>query len=145
MVDMIREILLKAEEGYPFGADDFFQQVTGSAILTAPFLFTQEVWRMAAATSLFQTSLSILVTLFLGHGILYVAKRDRDWDSERQFMGVTVRYISLMTVSFGTVLFLLSITAAEEVFAQNSLHLLKLVSMISVFSVIGAATADNLI
>lgn len=142
---MIRKIIDKAEKGYPFGADDFFQQFTGSTILTAPFLFTEEVWRMAAATSIIQALLSVLLTLFLGHGILYVAKQDRDWDEERQFLGVTVRYLSLMLVSFGTVMFLLSITAAEEVFADSLLHTLKLVSMISIFAVIGAATADNLI
>lgn len=142
---MIEKIIQKAERGYPFGADDFFQQVTGSAILTAPFLFTQEVWTMAAATSTVQALLSVIVTLFLGHGILYVAKRDRDWESERQFLGVTVRYISLMLVSFGTVMFLLSITAAEEVFSDSLMHTFKLLSMISIFSVIGAATADNLI
>jgi len=142
---VIGEIIEKAERGYPFGADDFFQQVTGSAILTAPFLFTEEVWIMAGAASTSQALISVLVTLFLGHGILYVAKRERDWGRERQLLGVTVRYLSLMMVSFGTVMFLLSITAAEEVFADSLLHTLKLVSMISIFSVIGAATADNLI
>ena len=145
MADMIKKLLAKAERGYPFGADDFFQQVTGSAILTAPFLFTEEVWRMASATSTVQATLSVLVTLFLGHGILYVAKRDRDWDKERKLFGVTLRYVSLMAVSFGTVLFLLGITAAEQVFADGLYHMFKLVSMISIFSVIGAATADNLV
>lgn len=142
---MIREMILKAEEGYPFGIDDIFQQVTGSAILTAPFLFTEEVWKVAAAASKWQTLLSVLFTLFLGHSVLYVSKRERDWDLERKVLGVTVRYISLMLVSFGTVAVLLTVTAAEKVFADSIFHMFKVVAMISIFSVIGAATADNLI
>ncbi|WEL23078.1 DUF2391 family protein [Candidatus Nanohalovita haloferacivicina] len=142
---MIKEMILKAEKGYPFGVDDFFQQVTGSAILTAPFLFTEEVWEVAAAASDVQALASVLVTLFLGNGILYVSKLERDWDSERKVFGVTLRYISLMLVSFGTVAFLLTITAAEHVFADSWYHMMKVVALISIFSVIGAATADNLI
>lgn len=142
---MIKKMIMKAEEGYPFGVDDFFQQVTGSTILTAPFLFTEEVWKVAAAASDVQALASVLVTLFLGHGILYVSKRERDLDSERKVLGVTLRYISLMLVSFGTVAFLLTITAAENVFADSIYHMMKVVALISIFSVIGAATADNLI
>lgn len=142
---MLRNIARKASEKYPFGPDDFFQQIIGSAILTAPFLFTEEVWTIAQNTNLVQAILSIAIALILGHGILYIAKQERDFEKERKVLGIHLRYISLMTVSFGTILLLLSITAVGQTLGNGLLNTFKVVSMISIFAVIGAATADNLI
>ncbi|WEL19400.1 DUF2391 family protein [Candidatus Nanohalococcus occultus] len=142
---MIRELVQEASSKYPFGGDDFFQQIVGSALLSAPFIFTEEVWTIASNTSTQQSLASIAVTLLLGHGILYVAKQDRDFETERKVFGVTLRYISLMAVSFGSVLLVLTLTATAQTFGASTAEILKTVSIISVFSVIGAATADNLI
>jgi|AntDeeMinimDraft_4_1070355.scaffolds.fasta_scaffold00135_46 uncharacterized membrane protein len=142
---MLRDVLKKASNKYPFGPDDFFQQLIGSSILIAPFLFTEEVWIIAQNTTLGSSVLSIAITLLLGHGILYIAKNERDFDKERQIMGISLRYISLMTVSFGTILLLLSITATGQTLGAGPVNAFKVVSMISIFAVIGAATADNLI
>jgi len=141
---MLRDVLKKASNKYPFGPDDFFQQLIGSSILIAPF-FTEEVWIIAQNTTLGSSVLSIAITLLLGHGILYIAKNERDFDKERQIMGISLRYISLMTVSFGTILLLLSITATGQTLGAGPVNAFKVVSMISIFAVIGAATADNLI
>lgn len=142
---MLRKVARKASEKYPFGPDDFFQQLIGSSILISPFLFTEEVWSIAQNTSLIQSIFSILITLVIGHGILYIAKQERDFENERHFFGVRLRYISLMTVSFGTILLILSITATAETLGAGPLNAFKVVSLISIFAVIGAATADNLI
>lgn len=142
---MIRDLLRKASSGYPFGRDDFFQQIIGSAVLTAPFLFTEEVWRLAGNISFIQSGIFVGITLVLGHGILYIAEMDRDWDRERKMFGVTVRYISLMGVSIGSILVLIALTSASQTFGADIFHTLRVVSMISIFSVLGAATADNLI
>ena len=142
---MLRDVLKKASNKYPFGPDDFLQQLIGSSILIAPFLFTEEVWIIAQNTTLGSSVLSIAITLLLGHGILYIAKNERDFDKERQIMGISLRYISLMTVSFGTILLLLSITATGQTLGAGPVNAFKVVSMISIFAVIGAATADNLI
>lgn len=142
---MLREITRKASEKYPFGPDDFFQQLIGSAILTAPFLFTEEIWRIAQNTSLTQSIFSVVLTLFLGHGILYIAKHEREFEREREIAGIRLRYISLMTVSFGTILIMLSITATSQTLGNGIMNTFKVVSLTSIFAVIGAATADNLI
>lgn len=142
---MIRQLLKKASSGYPFGKDDFFQQIVGSAVLTAPFLFTEEVWRLAGNMSSLQSALFIGITLVLGHGILYIAEMDRDWNRERKLFGFTLRYISLMGVSLGTIVVLVFMTSAPETFNAGWFHTFKTISLISVFSVLGAATADSLI
>lgn len=142
---MLRDIAKNASEQYAFGPDDFFQQLVGSSILIAPFLFTEEVWRIAQNTSLLQSFLSISITLLLGHGILYIAKHEREFERERHILGVRLRYVSLMTVSFGTILLLLSLTATGQTLGSGLLNAFKVVSMVSIFAVIGAATADNLI
>lgn len=142
---MLRKILQKASNSYPFGKDDFFQQIIGSALLSAPFIFTEEVWNIAANTSLPQSVASVGVTLMLGHGILYIAKQDRDFETERKLLGVTLRYISLMCVTFGSVFLILLLTATAQTFDATAVQIVKTVSIISIFSVIGASTADNLI
>ncbi len=142
---MLEAILEKASARYPFGIDDFFQQVIGSAILTAPFLFTEEVWRMAENLSPLRSAILVGAALLLGHGVLYIASQQRDWEEERKIMGVTWRYISLMSVSFGTVALMIWLTSPVETFQATASQTLKVVSMISVFAVIGAATADNLV
>ncbi|MFB6242066.1 MAG: DUF2391 domain-containing protein [Candidatus Nanosalina sp.] len=142
---MLETLVEKASARYPFGIDDFFQQVLGSAILTAPFLFTEEVWRMADNLSPLKSGILVGSALLLGHGVLYIASQKRDWNEERKIFGVTWRYISLMAVSFGTVGALIWLTAPVETFDATMLQTAKVISMISVFAVIGAATADNLV
>jgi len=47
-------------------------------------------------------------------------------------MGISLRYISLMTVSFGTILLLLSITATGQTLGAGPVNAFKVVSMISI-------------
>lgn len=130
---------------YPFGADDLVQQVVGSVILISPFIFTEEVWRIAETMDLYRTGVALMATFLTGHGVLYTAKRDRDWDSERKFLGITFRYISLMTVAFGTVFTIIYISAATETFQASTFQTFKVISITSIFSVIGAAITDSLV
>lgn len=141
---MLRKIMLKASRGYPFGPDDFMQQVVGSAILTAPLLFTQEVWQILMQTSTAQSGVSLLIAFFVGEGALYVMRAEEAED-ERQFMGITLRYVSLMGVSFGTVITMMALTSAPSAFNASIFEAGKVISFVSIFAVIGAATADNLI
>jgi len=142
---MISKIASKASSKYPFGADDFLQQVVGSVILISPFIFTEEVWRIADNMNFYKTSIALLTTFLIGHGVLYTAKKDRNWDSERKALGVTLRYISLMTVAFGTIFTMIYISSANIAFDAGLLQTLKVVSITSIFSVIGAAITDSLV
>jgi uncharacterized membrane protein len=135
----------KLSASYPFGGDDLLQQAVGSIILISPFIFTEEVWRIAQNMSGYNATIALLFTFLIGHGVLYTAKRDRDWERERQILGVTWRYISLMTVAFGTVGLMIFISSARETFAAGLWQTFKVISIISIFSVIGAAVTDSLI
>lgn len=132
-------------EKYPFGIDDFFQQVLGSIILISPFIFTEEVWRIAADMHAVNAGMALAFTLLIGHGVLYTAKNDRDWNKERKVFGITLRYISLMAVAFGTVGFVILVTGAHETFNASLWQMFRLVSITSIFAVIGAAVTDSLI
>ena len=142
---MLGKMVEKASARYPFGVDDFVQQVLGSALLTAPFLFTEEVWSLAGNMSPLQSGTVVTFSLLLGHGVLYVASQERDWETERKVFGVTLRYVSLMTVSFGTVILMIGLTSPVETFNASLPQTVKVVALTSIFAVIGAATADNLV
>ena len=144
-MSLLKALTENVSEKYPFGVDDFFQQVLGSIILISPFIFTEEVWRIASNMNPLNTGIVLSFTFLVGHGVLYTAKNDRDWDRERKILGITFRYISLMGVAFGTVLFMILVTGAHSTFNAGFLQILNTVSVISIFSVIGAAITDSLI
>jgi len=142
---MIKKIGSKLSNKYPFGPDDLLQQIVGSVILISPFIFTEEVWRLAANMDIYRTGITLLITFLTGHGVLYTAKKDRDWNQERKILGVTLRYISLMTVAFGTVFTIIYISAATQTFRATTTQTIKVISITSIFSVIGAAITDSLV
>jgi len=144
-MSLLKVLRENVSEKYPFGTDDFFQQVLGSIILISPFIFTEEVWRIASNMSAVNTSIMLSFTFLVGHAVLYTAKNDRDWDKERKILGITFRYISLMGVAFGTVVFMILVTGAHGTFNAGVWQTVTAVSVISVFSVIGAAVTDSLI
>jgi uncharacterized membrane protein len=101
----------------------------------------------------------VVIVLAIGYGALYKAD-DRNPDRETEVGGVPVRFISLIAVSYLSVFILALAFNAPETFAGSSgtasatsLDVsiewtvvgttLKAVSIGSVFSVIGAATADS--
>lgn len=144
-MNLLEPVEEKLSASYPFGGDDLLQQVVGSIILISPFIFTEEVWQLAQNMSDYKASIALLFTFLIGHGVLYTAKQSRDWNKERQIFGVTWRYLSLMTVAFGTVGLMIFISSAHQTFSTGPIHTLKAVSVISIFSVIGAAVTDSLI
>ncbi|SFL39838.1 Putative integral membrane protein [Halogranum rubrum] len=138
-----------------FKLADTAQQVVGGFLLAGPFVVTDEVWALAVGMEWYQAVLTAAIVLAIGYGTLYKADDDRDPDREVEFGGIPVRFISLILVSYLSVLILalsfdapatlipnhmdpVDITLQTEVFVT-----LKAMSIGSVFSVIGAATADS--
>jgi uncharacterized membrane protein len=136
--------------GHRFKPADIAQQVVGGFLLAGPFVVTAEVWQLATNMSNIQLLLSIGIVFAIGYGALYKAEQ-RDPDREVDVAGVPVRFISLMAVSFGSVLILALVFDAPATFftdfgvvaADQPLVMLKAVSVGAVFSVVGAATADS--
>lgn len=138
-----------------FKLADTAQQVVGGFLLAGPFVVTDEVWALAVGMSWYQALLTVAIVLAIGYGALYKADEDRDPDREVEVGGIPLRFISLVLVSYLSVLILaLSFDApatlipnhidAADITLQTQVFVtLKAMSIGSVFSVIGAATADS--
>ena len=130
---------------------DIAQQVVGGFLLAGPFVITEEVWVAAIGISTLQWLVAVGMVFAIGYGALYQADADRDPDAEAEVGGVPLRFVSLMGVSFGSVAILMAVFNAPWTFLATldvpreewltvTLHA---GAIASVFSVVGAATADS--
>ncbi|WP_158058146.1 DUF2391 family protein [Halorussus halophilus] len=136
-----------------FALADSAQQIVGGFLLAGPFVVTEEVWRLAENMETWQGLLTVLIVFGVGYGALYKADDERDPDREAEVAGIPSRFISLMLVSFGSVAILVLVFDAPETFLsdtyldgvsrQTMATTLKALSVGSIFSVVGAATADS--
>ena len=138
-----------------FKLADTAQQIVGGFLLAGPFVVTDEVWALAVGMAWYQAVLTVVIVLAIGYGTLYKADDDRDPDREVEVGGVPLRFVSLILVSYLSVLILaLSFDApatlipnhmdpAEITIRTQTFVTLKAMSIGAVFSVIGAATADS--
>jgi uncharacterized membrane protein len=133
-----------------FRPADSAQQTVGGFLLAGPFVVTEEVWLLAENMSIFQALATISIVFAIGYATLYKADTNRDQTEEQTIAGIPTRFISLMLVSFGSVTILALLFGAPETFLEVNLTdsegastTLKAISVGSVFSVVGAATADS--
>lgn len=126
---------------------DSAQQVVGGFLLAGPFVVTEEVWRLAEAMGPLHTGITAFIVFLIGYGALYHADRGRDvGDEEKEptLLGIPVRFLSLLVVSYAAVTILVLVFRAPETFGVTMWTTVKAVSIGTIFSVIGAATADSL-
>ena len=133
-----------------FRIADSAQQIVGGFLLAGPFVVTEEVWVLASNMGIVHALATVTIVFAIGYATLYKADTNRDPDDEQTISGVPIRFISLMGVSFGSVLILALVFNAPETFldggetdAEVATITLKAVSVGAVFSVVGAATADS--
>ena len=127
-----------------FRPADVAQQVVGGLLLAGPFVVTEEVWVLAAGMTPGHTALAILAVFVVGYSALYKADRDRDLEREAKFLGIPLRFVSLLVVAFGSVVLLTYLLAAPTTFGATPMSTLTAVAIGSMFSVVGAAAADSL-
>jgi uncharacterized membrane protein len=131
---------------------DIAQQVVGGFLLAGPFVVTAEVWELAYNMNLLQGAVTVLIVGTIGYSALYGADDDRDPDREDDVLGIPYRFLSLMSVAFGSVLVLALVFGAPATFfslmdvpaAEWPIHTAKAVAIGGIFAVVGAATADSL-
>jgi uncharacterized membrane protein len=129
-----------------FRPADSAQQIVGGFLLAGPFVVTEEVWVLAESMSWLQAAGTVAVVFGIGYGALYKADTTRDIDTEQEIGGVPIRFLSLMAVSFGAVVVLALLFDAPDTFLDGPDVLAttcKAISVGSIFSVVGAATADS--
>ncbi|PCR91673.1 DUF2391 family protein [Natrinema ejinorense] len=154
-----------------FRLADSAQQIVGGFLLAGPFVVTEEVWVLAGNMHVLQALVIVAIVFAIGYAALYKADTTRDLDDEQEVAGVPVRFISLMVVTFGSVTVLALLFGAPETFLEGAttacnpvglfrasgpvlenaatscelvLTSFKAVTVGSVFSVVGAATADSI-
>jgi uncharacterized membrane protein len=133
-----------------FRVADSAQQIVGGFLLAGPFVVTEEVWLLAENMSLLQAVATIGVVCGIGYATLYKADTKRDPTTEQHIARIPVRFLSLMMVAFGSVTILALLFDAPDTFLEAvesnreiALITFKAISVGSVFSVVGAATADS--
>ncbi|MFB6109182.1 MAG: DUF2391 family protein [Haloplanus sp.] len=145
-----------------FKLADTAQQVVGGFLLAGPFVVTEETWTLARHMSWLHGVMTVAIVLGIGYGALYKAD-DRDPEGEVEVGGVPLRFVSLILVSYLSVVVLAVAFDAPATFlgdlaGRQAVDVgvvvvnvgvvgvtLKAVSLASVFSVVGAATADSLL
>jgi uncharacterized membrane protein len=132
-----------------FRLADTAQQVVGGFLLAGPFVVTEEVWVLAENMTWAHAAVTTTIVVAIGYGALYEADDDRDPDREAEVAGIPLRFVSLMTVSFGSVAVLaLTLTAPSTFLAdlatpERARVTVRAISVGAIFSVVGAATADS--
>ncbi|MFC6989458.1 DUF2391 family protein [Haloplanus sp. GCM10025708] len=126
-----------------FGVSDVAQQIVGGFLLSAPFVVTEEVWLLAASMNWIRTAITVFIVFAIGYGTLYRADADRDPDAEAEVGGIPLRFVSLVVISYASVTTLAFVFAAPGTFGATPATTAKAISIGSMFSVIGAATADS--
>ena len=128
---------------------DSAQQMVGGFLLAGPFVVTEEVWSLAANMTPYHALVTVAIVFSVGYAALYKADENRDPDVEAEVGGIPVRFISLMLVSYGSVVILALVFAAPTTFLGDAPTVsmvttsMKAVSVGAIFSVVGAATADS--
>lgn len=128
-----------------FSFADMFQQMVGGFLLAGPFVVTEEVWRLAENILWYHSFFLVLIVFLIGYGALYKADECRHPGEEADIAGVPIRFISLMLVSYLSVTVLITLLNAPATFDASINTVFKVISIASVFSVIGAATADSIL
>ncbi|MDF9744941.1 DUF2391 family protein [Natrinema salsiterrestre] len=154
-----------------FRLADSAQQTVGGFLLAGPFVVTEEVWVLAGNMHISQALVIVAIVFSIGYAALYKADTTRDLDDEQEVAGVPLRFISLMVVTFGSVSVLALLFGAPGTFlpdavadcgpealfgssgpffervatsCERAVTSFKAVTVGSVFSVVGAATADSI-
>lgn len=129
--------------GKRFKLSDSFQQMIGGFLLAGPFVVEGGVWDIAKTMENFQAGILVLMLFTIGYSALYKADKDRKLSQELKLLGIPVRFLSLILVSVSAVVILVVLFSANIANNANLTQTIRLISVASVFSVIGAATADS--
>lgn len=127
-----------------FSISDLAQQVVGSFLLGGPFVVENGVWNLAKNMTIIHLLMVAILLIIIGYGASYEADENRDLDKENKVGIIPTRLISLILVSYLSVALLIFLLNAPVAFEASLLTTLKTISIVSIFSLIGAATFDTI-
>lgn len=106
---------------------------------------------MAAAMTGMHVCLTVAIVAAIGYSALYAADDSRKADFEEEVVGIPFRFISLMLVTYSSVILPSLIIGAPATLGgvpfftfEWAVLTLKAGSIAAIFSVVGAATADSI-
>ena len=126
-----------------FRIKDSFQQLIGGIILSGPFVVTEEVWRIAENLEIIQMVLIVVLNWFIGYVALFEADKTRDVNVEQNVVGIPLRLISLILVAYLSVVLIVVMISPQATFGVQLRGTVGAVMICSIFSIVGAATADS--
>jgi uncharacterized membrane protein len=115
----------------------------GGFLLGGPFVLTEEVWIVAEKMHYYQTFITFLLVFVIGYGTLYEAAEEIAGRDEVDVAGVPNRFLSLIVVSYLSVILIVYLFSAPTVFEGGMFTTFKAIVIAALFSVVGAATADS--
>ncbi|OKY78945.1 MAG: putative membrane protein [Candidatus Methanohalarchaeum thermophilum] len=125
-----------------FGYDDLAQQIIGGLLLTSPFCVTEEVWNIAKAMNPIHSLITVLLTFTIGYMIIYEAKfqKMKENEGEPEF---SLRLVSLLFVGYILPTLVLLFLGIIPNFINLTQNVINVIIITSLFSTLGAGTADN--
>jgi uncharacterized membrane protein len=150
-ISLVRSMFKNGIKPEIFGWDDVAQQIFGAILFSAPFVITEEVWKLSKALDPLRIFLIVLFTVFISANIIYytkfqkVAKESIGGEFEAPVLGrayIPKRLVSLLLISYATTFSVLWIFGIVGTQITDPLWISKLVVFTSFFASIGAATAD---
>lgn len=129
-----------------FGFDDMAQQIMGASLLSSPFCITEEIWHLADTLKPFRLFFIMILSVVLGVIMIYFTDYQRVADHRKFFSYVPLRIISLICVSYGMVVVILSILGVFQygkiVMEFEPVWRIKVVILVGFFAMLGGAVAD---
>lgn len=128
-----------------FGFDDMAQQIIGASLLSSPFCATEEIWHLANSLSELRLAAITVLSVTLGVVMIYFTDYQRVADHERFGQYVPVRIISLVCVSYGMVMIILSILGVFDYGLSLGFEpawRVRVIIVVGFFAMLGGAVAD---
>ena len=139
--NLFRRIKRTIPEKFEF--DDLAQQIVGATIVSAPFVVTEEVWRLADNLNLARIIIIILITLTFDILLFYYTKYQKIKEVTKiGSITIPVRIISLLLVTYITSAIMLNVFGVIGGHINNDVWAVKLIILVGLFANIGAGTAD---
>jgi len=124
-----------------FEFDDLAQQIVGATILSAPFVVTEEVWKLAGNLQVWQVVAIVLITIIFDVLLFFYTKFQRV-RKQKMLNFVPLRILSLLIVTYTISAVMLSIFGVIGGQVTTAAWSVKLVVLVGLFANIGAGTAD---
>jgi uncharacterized membrane protein len=121
--------------------EDLIQELTGAVVVALTVSLSDEIWSLAEKLSLIHTLIIYIFVLFVAN--LFVAYGNKKGWVRQQLLGfIQLRLLTSAVISFLVAAFIVTLLGIYPNFVGNFNDYLKLVLLVSSFSLIGSLGLD---